>query len=110
MPRVTRAPTLISIAFTLSFIEPAQALTVSFVWRGGVSAAPISGLGTNQVVVSNADPATLTLDIEIGVGAAEVLSAASVDLEFDTDGGNELDIQSWSEFSWADQVDVVALE
>lgn len=100
---VTRRCVSISFAIflTMLFVGPARALSVRFVWRDGVSAGPITGLGTNQVAVSNTDPATLTLDIEIGVGP-EGLGAWASDIEFDVgpDFDDELDVVSTQELSW----------
>jgi hypothetical protein len=78
----------------------ASASTVSLVWTGASDPAVV-GIGTSVADVSGAaGPVLLTLDVMIGADAAG-LSSAGLDLEFDTDGANELDLVSWSELSWA---------
>ncbi len=92
---------LLSASAGLLASEPSRALSASFVFRNGVSAASIAGLGTSAVAVSGAEPATLTLDLEVGIGS-EGLIAIAHDIEFDLgpDFDDELDILSFSELSW----------
>ncbi len=83
----------------LAFSSAVSATTVSLRWTGSSNGA-VLGLGTNAVDLTDASgPVTLTLDVIIGVDAAG-LSAAGLDLEFDTDGLNELDKISSVELSW----------
>ncbi len=74
--------------------------TVSLIWTGAAGGA-ILGLGTSVVDVSLAFGAvTLTLDVILNADAAGI-SSGTLDLRFDQDGFDELDLLSWSEFSWA---------
>jgi opacity protein-like surface antigen len=89
-----------AVLTALAFGSAASASTVSLRWTGA-SDAGVAGLGTSVVDVSGAvGPVLLTLDLVIGIDSAG-LSAYGTDLEFDTDGANELDLVSFQELSWA---------
>lgn len=93
-----RKLTFVAVLTALAFTSAVSATTVNLRWTG--SSQAVLGLGTNVVDVSGAvGPVTLTLDVVIGVDAAG-LGAAGLDLEFDTDGLNELDKLSSQEISW----------
>jgi hypothetical protein len=71
---------------------------VNLLWTGA-SDPSATGLGTSNVSVSGAG-VTLTLDLVFGIDA-NGLSAYGMDIDFDSDGNNELDIVSFSQLSWA---------
>jgi hypothetical protein len=79
----------------------ASATTVQLLWTGSSDVANTTGLGTSTVGVAGPG-VTLTLDLVFGIDA-NGLSAYGLDIEFDREPnlGNELDIVSFQEFTWA---------
>jgi hypothetical protein len=95
-----RKLSFVAVLTALAFSSAVSATTVQLQWTGASDAAVV-GVGTSVVDVSLAPgPVLLTLDVLIGIDA-NGLSSAGMDLEFDTDGANELDLVSYSEFTWA---------
>jgi hypothetical protein len=96
MRNLTIAAALVALAIH----SGASASTVNLRWTGA-SDPGVLGLGSSIVDVSGAaGPVLLTLDLVFGADAAGI-SAYGLDLEFDTDGANELDLVSFQELSWA---------
>ena len=96
--RKTLVAVLASIAI-LGAPLAAFAGTVSLVWAAGVGGGTITGLGSSTVFVGGTAVATLSLDIVVDVGT-EGLLAGGIDIEFDTDLGDELNILSFTELGW----------
>ena len=89
----------VAVLTALAFGGAASASTVQLRWTGA-SAPGVVGLGTSVADVSGVvGPVHLTLDILVGADAAGI-SAGGVDLEFDTDLLNELDLVSFTELTW----------
>lgn len=90
---------LIAAFLMLVGASSASATTVNLLWTAS-SDAGATGIGTSTIGLSTANPGVLlTLDLVIGIDAAG-LSAYGLDVEFDTDLDNELDIVSFQELSW----------
>ncbi len=89
---------LIAGLFLLTGAGSVSATTVNLIWTAA-SDPSATGIGTNAVQVSGAG-VTLTLDYVVGIDANGV-SSFGLDIEFDTDGGNELNILGFSEITWA---------
>ncbi len=87
-----------SVCFVV-FSSAASATSVNLVWTAaaGGTIDPVSG---NSVAVSSTAAATLTLDIQMEIDSLG-LAGAFLRLDFDTDLGNEVNILSWEEISWA---------
>lgn len=94
-----RNMTVVAALVALAIHGGASASTVNLRWTGA-SDPGVLGIGTNIVDVSGAaGPVLLTLDLVIGADAAGI-GAYGLDLEFDTDGANELDLVSSQTLSW----------
>lgn len=94
-----RSLTVVAALVALAIHSGASASTVNLRWTGA-SDPGVLGLGSNSVDVSGAaGPVLLTLDVILGADAAGI-SSGGLDLDFDTDGANELDLVSFTELSW----------
>ncbi len=93
-----RKLSFVAVLTALAFSSAVSASTVTFLWVG--SSQPVAGIGTSTADVSGAvGPVTLTLDVVVGADANGV-SSFGLDIEFDTDGDNELDLLSYAEITW----------
>jgi hypothetical protein len=77
-----------------------SATSVNLRWLAAApTVGPVTGLGTNSIVLAPSATATLTLDIRIAVDGGG-LSSAFLSLEFDRDLQDELNILSFAELTW----------
>lgn len=84
--------------FGLLVATSASAGTVSMIWANGAGGV-VSGIGTTSVEVSTTAVATLSLDVVLDIDTPN-FTAGGIDIEFDTDLGNELNILSFTELGW----------
>jgi hypothetical protein len=89
----------ILIFFGLTGVANATSVVLTFV--GAISSGQgITGLGTNELGMCCASPATLTMDIQMTVDSRGV-SNAVFSIRFDSDLRNELNILSIQEIAWS---------
>ena len=97
MRKVISVALMAALACLVGFAQDAKAgMTIDLVWNC-TNTAFLSGCGSNTIeVTSNA--ATLNVTLDIFLRSDETISIASIALEFDNDGGNELN--ALNVFAW----------